>query len=363
MVKQEQKKGLVKTAPSGAGEGSGANDIRSLIQSDAGKKQFALALPKHIKPDRFVRVALTAFTKNPKLLHCTQQSLLSALLDCSSMGIEPDGRKAHLIPYGDKCTLIVDYKGLVDIARRSGEIADIHADVVCEGDKFDYNFGTDSKLVHVPAIKGRGNVFAVYSFVRLKDGSSSFEVMNVEEIEKIHMRSKAANDGPWKTDWNEMAKKTVFRRHSKWLPVSSEFQNAIDKDYDTPPDISAGGFDAPMIGLKNDKNGAKRQPAIDVAGPGQDQQEPGEVFRPSPSDLTKTSATVMKREIMIMIRDTVGDDEKVVADALAAYTKHTENGVTVPGVRDVNDMLFTDEWVQKTHEKLASSYLSKIEGK
>lgn len=243
---------------SGALTIAGAKTIQDMISSKEAKDQFSIALPKHLKPDRFIRVALTAITKTPKLASCTRESLLSCLLDCSAIGLEPDGRKVHLIPYGDKCTLIIDYKGLVDIARRSGEIADIHADVVCENDKFEFNFGSDSKLVHVPAPRDRGDIVSAYSFVRLKDGSSSFEVMNRDEIDKIRARSKAANDGPWKTDWPEMAKKTVFRRHSKWLPVSSELHDVMDKDYDTPADI--GTIEQPMIGLKS-KNTVKQAAA------------------------------------------------------------------------------------------------------
>jgi len=214
------------------------NSIKELVTSAAGKKQFAMALPKHLSADRFLRVALTAFTRTPKLLQCTKESLTESLMDCSALGLEPDGRKAHLIPYGKVCKLIVDYKGLVDLARRSGEIADIHADVVCENDFFEYSFGTNGNLEHKPAIKEKGVVIAAYSYVKLKDGSSSYEVMNLEEINAIRKRSKASGSGPWVTDWNEMAKKTVFRRHSKWLPVSSELmKSAVDKDYDVPIDI------------------------------------------------------------------------------------------------------------------------------
>ena len=212
-------------------------DIKSILQSEGAKKQFALALPKHLTPDRFIRIALTALNRTPKLATCTKASLLSCLMDCSQLGLEPDGRKVHLIPYGDKCTLIIDYKGLVDLARRSGAISDIHADVVCENDFFEYSFGTNGSLVHKPSLKERGKPIAAYSFVKLKDGSSSYEVMNLEEVEAIHKRSKAGGSGPWKTDWNEMAKKTVFRRHSKWLPVSAEFQVAVEKDFDVPVDI------------------------------------------------------------------------------------------------------------------------------
>ena len=227
------------------------NSIKELVTSAAGKKQFAMALPKHLSADRFLRVALTAFTRTPKLLQCTKASLTESLMDCSALGLEPDGRKAHLLPYWNKrleafeCKLIVDYKGLVNLARRSGEIADIHADVVGENDFFEYSFGNDGHLEHKPAIKGRGEVIAAYSYVKLKDGSSSYEVMNLEEIEAIHKRSKSADSGPWVTDWNEMAKKTVFRRHSKWLPVSSELmKKASDKDYDVPIDLMPYAEDA-----------------------------------------------------------------------------------------------------------------------
>jgi len=127
-----------------------------------------------------------------------------------------------------------------------------------------YSFGTNGNLEHKPAIKEKGVVIAAYSYVKLKDGSSSYEVMNLEEIEAIRKRSKAAGNGPWKTDWNEMAKKTVFRRHSKWLPVSSELMKAaVDKDYDVPIDIMRYAEDAgkPMVtepkALSDDKEPEK----------------------------------------------------------------------------------------------------------
>lgn len=211
------------------------------------KAQFAKALPKHLTPDRFVRVALTIYNKTPKLANCTPASLFACLLDCAALGIEPDGRKAHLIPYGDKCTLIIDYKGLVDLARRSGAVSDIHADIVCKNDKFEYSFGSKGGLHHVPNLEDRGEMIAAYSYVKLRDGSESFEVMSLKEIEAIQKRSKAGNAGPWVTDKPEMAKKTVFRRHSKWLPFSSEFQDAVEKDYDTPTDIGSIQLEKPAV--------------------------------------------------------------------------------------------------------------------
>lgn len=218
--------------------------IIDILKGEDAKRQLKMALPKHLTPDRFVRVALTIINKNPNLQKCTVTSLWACLLDLSQMGLEPDGRKAHLIPFGDQCTLVVDYKGIADLVRRSGEVSNIHADIVCENDVFDCSYGSDGKLNHFPADGNRGKVKRAYSYVKLKDGAESYEVMNIDEIEAIRMRSKTynastkQNSGPWKTDWNEMAKKTVFRRHSKWLPLSSErLALAFEKDYDTPSDI------------------------------------------------------------------------------------------------------------------------------
>lgn len=208
------------------------SDIVALVNSKEMRAQFAKALPRHLTPDRFIRVVTTILNRNPKLKKCTQSSLMACLLDCSQLGIEPDGRKAHLIPYGDQCTLIIDYKGLADLARRSGEIADLHADVVGENDTFEYSYGVGGSLMHKPNLKDRGKIIAAYSFVKLKDGSVSYEVMGVDEVNSIKKRSKAGNAGPWVTDWSEMAKKTVFRRHCKWLPSATDVLAAIEKDHD-----------------------------------------------------------------------------------------------------------------------------------
>lgn len=225
--------------------------IQQLIQSDTYKKQFKNALPKYITADRFVRVALTILTRTPKLQKCSVSSLMACFLDCAQLGLEPNGREAHLIPYGEECKLIPDYKGLVKLARNSGEVRNIHADVVCEHDEFSYSFGTDAHLRHTHAVSGdRGKIIKVYSFVSLKDGSESFEVMNLDEIYATRDRSegwkafkaKKVSSSPWdpgKPDEKEMMKKTAFRRHSKWLPISYErFHLALEKDtFDAPEDI------------------------------------------------------------------------------------------------------------------------------
>lgn len=209
--------------------------VVGLIKGDW-REKMALALPKHITPDRMMRVALTAINKNPKLAECTRESMFSALMTCSELGLEPDGRRAHLIPYKDRATLILDYKGLIELAKRSGMVRVFRAELICDNDKFSYRNG---KVDHeIDFRKPRGNVYAVYSYVLDNEGNEDYEVMTRDEVEGIRRRSRSGDSGPWVTDWNEMAKKTVIRRHSKRLTLSPEFQKAIEKDDDTLIDIT-----------------------------------------------------------------------------------------------------------------------------
>jgi recombination protein RecT len=218
--------------------------IRQHLEGDAFKNAVAAALPRHMTPDRFIRVALTAMNRIPKLKDCTQSSFLNSLLTLSSLGLEPDGRRAHLIPYENRklgvteCQLIVDWKGLSELIYRSGVVSTLHADVVRQGDIFDYSMGVVAK--HVPHYlrtddkkpAEAGEVMAAYAMATMKDGAQKTEVMSKDEIEGIRRRSRAGQAGPWVSDWNEMAKKTVFRRLSKWLPLSPELRDAVEADDD-----------------------------------------------------------------------------------------------------------------------------------
>lgn len=207
------------------------NDIRSMIASDTFKNQVALSLPSHMKPDRFARVALTALTRTPKLMDCTRESLLRCMMDCSQLGLEPDGRHAHLIPYKDTCTLIIDYKGLMALARRSGDVAVWRAELVKQADTFTWHNGRVDHDVNWRS--DRGKTDAVYSYVKFKDGNEDWEVMTIAEVQAIQKRSRSGTSGPWVTDFDEMAKKTAIRRHSKRLTLSPEFAEAMEKDDDT----------------------------------------------------------------------------------------------------------------------------------
>lgn len=203
-------------------------DIKGLINSDSMREQFARALPKHMPAERFARIAITALTRTPKLADCTPASLMKCLLDLSAMGLEPDGRRAHLIPYAQECTLVIDYKGLIELIRRSGDIVSIRSETVCENDEFEWQ---DGEITHrINWRKNRGHVEAVYAEAVMKSGEKQTAVMTREEIEGIRNRSKAGKSGPWVTDFAEMAKKTVVRRLSKMLPLSSEIMEHVSRD-------------------------------------------------------------------------------------------------------------------------------------
>ena len=213
--------------------------LKGLLSDQTIQTQIARALPAHLKPDRFIRVAITALSKIPKLRECTPESFMKSLLDLSAFGLEPDGRRAYLIPYGKECTLIVSYMGLVELIRRSGEVASIRAETVCEKDVFSW---VNGEITHeVDWRQDRGKVQAVYAEAVLKSGERQTATMTLAEVEAIRKRSKAGNSGPWQTDFAEMAKKTAVRRLSKMLPLSSEIMERViagDADTVTERDVT-----------------------------------------------------------------------------------------------------------------------------
>lgn len=204
--------------------------LKGLLTTENVQKQFALALPKHLTTERFTRIAITALTRTPKLQECTPESFMKCLLDLSAMGIEPDGRRAYLIPYGRECTLIVSYMGLIELVRRSGDVTSIRAEIVCEKDGFTWENGI---ITHaVDWLNDRGAMKAVYAEAKLASGETQTCVLTKSEVDGIRSRSKAGQSGPWVSDYNEMAKKTAVRRLTKMLPLSSEIITHIDRDDD-----------------------------------------------------------------------------------------------------------------------------------
>lgn len=217
-----------------------ANQPVILQYLDRFKDQIAVALPKHLTADRMARIVTTEVRKVPQLLQCDPKSLFGAVIQASQLGLEPGGALGHcyLIPFKRDVQLIIGYRGMIDLARRSGQIISIEARAVYEQDQFAYSFGLNPDLKHTPAEGGnKGKLTHVYAVARLKDGGLQWDVMPVAEIEEIRKQSKAGNSGPWKTHYDEMAKKTVIRRLFKYLPVSVEVQQAVGLDEQTDAGI------------------------------------------------------------------------------------------------------------------------------
>ncbi len=211
--------------------------FRDLITSEGYRQQLAAALPKGLTADRMIRVVLTAINKTPKLLDCSKETLWASVLNAAALGLFPDALgRAYLVPYGKDCTLIIGFKGLLDLAYRSDRIASISVQVVREGDIFEREPMSMPPIKHKvvePADGSFRKATHFYSVAYLKGCEHpSVEVMSLREINEIRARSKSGQSGPWVTDYEEMAKKTVFRRHAKMLPMSAELVNAFDVDQD-----------------------------------------------------------------------------------------------------------------------------------
>ena len=215
--------------------------IVNLFNDDRIKSQIATAVPKHITPDRLMRVALVEMNKNPTLGLASPKSFVSAIIQCSSLGLEPGGALGHvyLIPFGNgkdekgrsNVQVIIGYRGMIDLARRSGQIVSISARAVYENDTFEFEYGLDETIRHKPCTDAdKGVLTHVYAVAKLKDGGVQFEVMSVADVKAIQKQSKAGTNGPWVTHFEEMAKKTVVRRLFKYLPVSIEIQKAVGLD-------------------------------------------------------------------------------------------------------------------------------------
>jgi recombination protein RecT len=245
--------------------------LRDWIGSPYFNEQVSKALPSLITPERFLRIAITATARTPKLLECTKESVMKCLLDLASFGLEPDGRRAHLIPYGKECTLILDYKGIVELVRRAGDVVTIHADVVCENDVFRHSLGQIQE--HTFDLRQpRGKMYAAYAMVKLKDGSMQAAIMSRDEIEGIRKRSRAGSSGPWVTDFNEMAKKTAFRRLSKWLTLSPEIRDALERDDDDKPVVV--GEPSPVLDVLGTRMTKQAENQQTVEQPAASQGEP-----------------------------------------------------------------------------------------
>ncbi len=295
---------------------------------DSKKHELAKMLPKTLSIDRLLKVAQIAATTTPALAKCDVPSLVGAIGQCAQMGLEPNTVLGHayLVPFNTKrkdasgqerwvnsVQVIIGYKGLIDLARRSGQIVSIAAHEVCENDHFELVYGLDEKLDHRPSMTERGDVVGFYAVAKLTGGGHAFEFMSVHEVREIMRGTQSGGKyGPWKDHFTEMGRKTVIRRLAKYLPLSIEFQtaaaldgmaeagkdqgNTIDGAFNFVPD------DAPTAGEQIDQETGEiehHQPAAQAKprAPAQHQQRqpeppPADEWSPTPEE----EAEILARE-------------------------------------------------------------------
>lgn len=219
--------------------------IADLIR--AMEPEIKKALPSVITPERFTRMALSALNTNPKLQECTQMSFLAALMNAAQLGLEPNTSlgQAYLIPYKNKgvleCQFQIGYKGLIDLVYRNEMVQTIQAHCVYANDTFDYELGLNPGLVHKPALKDRGEPVLFYAMFRLQNSGCGFEVMSKEDIDQYaqkYSQGIGSSYSPWKTNYEEMAKKTVIKRVLKYAPLKTEFVRAMAVDNSVLNEIS-----------------------------------------------------------------------------------------------------------------------------
>lgn len=230
--------------------------VRAFLDHKDVALEIQKALPEGLKFERMMRVIATAVSENPKLALCTRRSLLGTVIQCAQLGLELGGYLGHAypIPYRNSkasrelgrdvydCTLQLGYRGLVELAYRSGKVLSIAAEVVGRDDKFHVTMGSDARIVHEPNLESSDRdlmgepveVVAAYAIVKLRGGGEVFRVVTGKQLEALQIEAKrkagGRNDGPWFTHFNEMCRKTPVRRMAKMLPLSPEFTEAAVMD-------------------------------------------------------------------------------------------------------------------------------------
>lgn len=210
-----------------------ANTTKKIMQGtlDRYMPQIEKALPNTISAERFSRMVLTAWTGNESLQKCTMASFFGAMMMAAQSGLEPNTPlgQAYLIPYGNKCQFQIGYMGYLQLAHNAG--VNVTAHEVRENDKFEYSYGLEETLVHVPAKKNRGEVIGYYATWRIDKNTCGFTYMTKEECEEHGRRySKAYKNSPWQTDFDAMAKKTVIKQALKYAPLSADNLRKINND-------------------------------------------------------------------------------------------------------------------------------------
>lgn len=209
-------------------------------------QRISKAIPAGISEERFFQLIVSELNQNTALQECSPSSLLSSIMRCATLGLEPssaDGLgRAYIVPYNKKATLIIGYKGMLELIRRSGQISSISVNAVYDGDVFEYEYGLEEKLRHIPA----PDVFHteseepdyVYLIAKFINGGHYFNVLSKAEIRATkEAATKGRRNTPWSEHYLSMAKKTIIRRSFPYLPIGTQAQSALIAEGTT------GGFE------------------------------------------------------------------------------------------------------------------------
>lgn len=274
-VKESAKESMQKSLAKSKGSGGtmkvlNSDDFNAIFNYY--KPQIAQALPKHLTPERIIQQAVTMASRMPELKECTPESFIGAIMQASILGFQPVNAlgQCYFIPYNNKkigkreVQFQIGYRGMLDLARRSGEIQTIYAQVVYTNDEFSFEFGLNPTLKHIPAPAERGELRYVYAVVKFNNGGYAFEVMSKTDVEAIRKRSQSQQTYPngkpipsekplgiWLSDYPEMAKKTVLRRVLKYCPLSVDVLSKVQSDGGTikPENFQSGSGDLNLDGI------------------------------------------------------------------------------------------------------------------
>jgi len=327
--------------------GSAAN-LKGMLEAQ--KDSLKAALPKHVTPDRIIKTLLVAVNRTPELLQCTQSSVFECINRSAELGLDISGTlgEAYAVPFNNKgtkqATFIPGYRGLVKLARQSGDVKRVEADVVCEHDEFDFRKGANFRLDFAPNIRGdRGKPIGAYALVEFKDGGFQADFMPVADIEKIRGIANSKNSPAWRDHWGEMAKKTVLKRTLKLCPLSAdkdymlqkalEHDNQADFDFDN---ILSAQNTPPSPGRHKMSEGPEpREPAQEEPQqpPEEETQQtddgaPSEVDQLIDALAAKADVTNVKAEqaLRSFAGRMLGDLDSLDASGIGALRNHISNG-------------------------------------
>jgi recombination protein RecT len=211
---------------------------------------IAQALPKHITPDRMMQIIINALDKNPAIKECQVSSIVGCIMQASILGFKPIDSlgQVYFVPYKQKdgtkqLQIQIGYKGFIDLARRSNQIKMLYAEVVREGDQFEYEVGLFPKLIHKPTGKSEGKITHVYAVAHYKEDGYNFIVLTFDEVEKLRKRNPqqgATPSGAWYSDYAKMAKAKAIKQLATYMPLNDEMQEAVRVD-ESVIDLKDGG--------------------------------------------------------------------------------------------------------------------------